>query len=101
MRYCVKKDSTILVDGSENSKEIMLENALNCGFTKDEVEIITEDEFQKRLEKVQVVKVPTEQEKLNAQLLQQNAEIKVQLKEQQELSATLALQIAGLKGGVI
>ena len=92
MRYCVKKDTTIVIDGSNNSDEIMLKNASNCGFTKDEVEIITEDEFKKRLEKVQVVKVPTEQEKINAQLLQANA-------QQQLINASLLKQIAELKGG--
>ena len=38
-------------------------------------------------------------EQLISSVLLENSEIKKQLKEQQELSATLALQIAELKGG--
>ena len=41
----------------------------------------------------------TEEQQLLSSVLLENAEIKEQLKEQQELSATLALQIAELKGG--
>lgn len=43
-------------------------------------------------------KEANEQEKLNAQLLMENAEIKKQLTEQQELTASLLLQIAQLGG---
>ena len=49
----------------------------------------------------EVEKEPTEGEILISNILLENAEIKGQLKEQQELSVTLALQIAELKGGVI
>lgn len=42
MRYCVIKNTTTLIDGSENSKEIMLENAANSGFTSAYIEILTE-----------------------------------------------------------
>ena len=50
MKYCVKKDTVIVIDGSENSKEIMLQNAKNMGFTENEVEIITEEEYKTRVE---------------------------------------------------
>lgn len=43
-------------------------------------------------------KEPTTQKKLNAQLLIENAEIKKQLSEQQELTASLLIQIAQLGG---
>lgn len=42
---------------------------------------------------------PNEQEILNAQLLKENADMKSQLAEQQELTANLLLQVASLKGG--
>lgn len=45
------------------------------------------------------IEEPSEQEILNAQLLKENADIKAQLTEQQELTANLLLQIASLKGG--
>jgi len=41
----------------------------------------------------------SEQEVLNAQLLKENADIRAQLAEQQELTANLLLQVASLKGG--
>lgn len=42
---------------------------------------------------------PSEQEVLNAQLLKENADMKTQLSEQQELTSQLLLQVAILKGG--
>lgn len=42
---------------------------------------------------------PSEHEVLLSNILLENAEIKQQLADQQELSATLALQIAEIKGG--
>ena len=50
MKYCVIKDTTIAIDGSENPVEIMLENAISAGFTENEVEILTEEEYLTRLE---------------------------------------------------
>ncbi|MBP2027390.1 hypothetical protein J2Z35_001184 [Acetoanaerobium pronyense] len=49
MRYCVVKNTTKVIDGSENSIEIMLQNAQNAGFAETEVEILTEEEYQERL----------------------------------------------------
>ena len=45
------------------------------------------------------IEEPSEQEVLNAQLLKENADMKAQLSEQQELTANLLLQVASLKGG--
>ena len=50
MKYCVKKDTTIVIDGSENQKEVMLQNAKSMGFTENDVEIITEEEYKTRVE---------------------------------------------------
>ncbi len=48
MNYCVVKESIKVIDGSENSHEIMLQNATNAGFTDAEVEILTDEEYQAR-----------------------------------------------------
>jgi hypothetical protein len=48
MKYCVIKDTTKIVDGSENSQDIMLRNAINAGLTAEEIEIFTEEEFETR-----------------------------------------------------
>lgn len=67
MRYCVIKDTTTVIDGSNNSTEIMRENAQNAGFTESEVEILTEEEYQARkaLEPVEPKPI-TAQERLEA-----------------------------------
>jgi len=46
MKYCVIKDTSIIIDGSENTEEVMRENALNAGFS--EFEILTEEEYKVR-----------------------------------------------------
>jgi len=48
MKYCVVRNTTTVIDGSENSIEIMLQNAQNAGFSKDEAEVLTEEEYQAR-----------------------------------------------------
>jgi hypothetical protein len=55
MKYCVIKDTTKVIDGSENSIEIMLQNVQNAGFSETEVEILAPEEYQARkdLEPVQ------------------------------------------------
>lgn len=49
MKYCVIKDTTKVIDGSENPLDMMLQNAQNAGFTENEVEILTEEEYQARV----------------------------------------------------
>ena len=49
MKYCVVKNTTKVIDGSENPLEIMLQNALNTGFSALEVEILTEEEYLARV----------------------------------------------------
>lgn len=49
MKYCVVKNTLIVIDGSENLEEVMYENALSAGFTEDKVEILTEEEYQLRV----------------------------------------------------
>lgn len=45
MNYCLIKNTTIIIDGSTNPKEIMLANAKNSGYNETEVEILSEVEF--------------------------------------------------------
>ena len=60
-------------------------------------ECATEEEIKALQEENKIVKntQPTEQEKLNAKLLQQNAEIQIQLEEQKAFNAQILLQLAG------
>lgn len=48
MKYCVVKNTTIVIDGSQNNINIMLQNALNAGFLESEIEILTEQEYEER-----------------------------------------------------
>lgn len=49
MTYCVVKNTTSVIDGSKNSKEIMINNAKQAGFDISEIEFLTEEQFQIRL----------------------------------------------------
>ena len=67
MRYCVIKNTTTVIDGSENSIEIMLQNAQNAGFSESEVDILTEEEYQARKDLEPIApQSPTETEQLRA-----------------------------------
>lgn len=48
MKYCVIKNTTKVIDGSNNFLEIMLQNAINAGYLETEIEILTEEEYQSR-----------------------------------------------------
>lgn len=48
MRYCVIKNTTTIIDGSNNPTSIMLQNSQNAGFAESEVEILTEEEYEAR-----------------------------------------------------
>ena len=67
MKYCVIKDTTTVVDGSENSQEIMNQNAINAGFAEVEVEILTEEQYltRKALEPLPLTP-PSAEERLTA-----------------------------------
>jgi len=43
MKYCVIKNTTTIIDGSDNPDEIMAQNAQNAGIT--DFEILTEEEY--------------------------------------------------------
>ena len=48
MKYCVIKNTTTVIDGSDNPQQVMIKNAENAGFKAEEVEILTEKEFEAR-----------------------------------------------------
>lgn len=65
MKYCVIKNTIKVIDGSENPIEIMLQNAQNSGFTENEIEILTEEEYRARKELEPIPpKEPTTEERL-------------------------------------
>ena len=68
MRYCVLKNTTTIIDDFEgNSVETMLQNAQNAGFAESEVEVLTEEEYQARLEnEPKSPQPPSEKERLEA-----------------------------------
>ena len=69
MIYCVIKDTVRIIDGSENPTEIMLQNAQNAGFNENEVDILTEEEYQARKElEPEPPKEPTKEEILEQRI---------------------------------
>lgn len=65
MKYCVVTNTTTVIDGSNNPREIMLENALNAGFSESEVEILTEEEYEERLDsEPKPIPTPTSEERI-------------------------------------
>ena len=50
MKYCVIINTTTVIDGSENSEEIMLKNAENSGYSKEQIEILTDEEYKTRVD---------------------------------------------------
>ena len=67
MRYCVIKNTTKVIDGSENPVEIMLQNAQYAGFAETEVEILTEEEYLARKElEPKPPQLPTDKERIEA-----------------------------------
>ncbi|WP_068986187.1 hypothetical protein [Lysinibacillus xylanilyticus] len=65
MRYCVVKDTTKVIDGSLNVDNVMLKNAINAGFTFEQIEILTQMQFDERLKlEPPPVTVPSEKERI-------------------------------------
>ena len=61
------KDTTKVIDGSDNPTETMLKNAQNAGFAESEVEILTEEEYQIRKDAEPVPPTqPSEAERIEA-----------------------------------
>lgn len=69
MNFCVVKNTTKIIDGSNNSIEIMLQNAQNAGFSEGEIEILSEEEYQARVElEPKPIQEPTLEEKNRADI---------------------------------
>lgn len=51
------------------------------------------------VEKIEKTNVPNEQDKLNADLIKQNAELKLKIEKQKELNSQILLELAKLKQG--
>lgn len=67
MKYCVIKNTTKIIDGSKNPIEIMLQNAQSAGFTEDEIEILTEEEYQVRKDaESKPIQEPNQEERIQA-----------------------------------
>lgn len=67
MKYCVIKDTIKVIDGSDNPLEIMLQNALNAGFSESGVETLSEAEYQARLgAEPKPLPQPTDKERIEA-----------------------------------
>lgn len=66
MEYCVIKNTTKVIDGSENHILVMRDNAIKAGFTVDEIEILTEEQYKarKELEPKPIPKLTEEQQRL-------------------------------------
>ena len=71
----------------------------NYKYENNKLVELTEEEKESLFPKKEEVIEATEEQKLLSTVLLENADIKEQLKEQQELSSNLMLQIAQLKGG--
>lgn len=67
MKYCVIKNTTKVIDGSENPLEIMMQNAKNAGYTEKEIDILTEEEYIARVEAgPNPAEPPTAEERIQA-----------------------------------
>jgi tetrahydromethanopterin S-methyltransferase subunit H len=67
MKYCVVKNTVTVIDGSDNSEEVMIQNAINAGFTESQVEILTKEEYETRLASQPIQPtLPTLEERISA-----------------------------------
>jgi len=64
MRYCVVKNTTIVIDGSGNHNDIMYKNAQSSGFAKDQVEILTQEQYETRKAIEPIPNPPTDKERI-------------------------------------
>ena len=68
MRYCVIKNTDTIIDGSDNSDEVMAKNALSSGCNNDGYEILSEEEFKVREAEFPIVIPKTEMDLLRQQI---------------------------------
>lgn len=63
--YCVAKNTTTVIDRN-NPEESMIVSAISAGFSESEVEIITEEEYQTRVNaEPKPLRPPTDKERLD------------------------------------
>lgn len=48
MKYCVVKDTIVVIDGSNNTDKVMMQNSVGSGYSPLEVEILTSDQYRQR-----------------------------------------------------
>jgi len=92
MKYCVIKNTSIIIDGSENTEEIMRENALNAGFS--EFEILTEEEYKERKVNEEIEPQPPT---LQETLLKEVASLKISDMKKDAIITNALKTIAELK----
>ncbi|WP_313636730.1 hypothetical protein [Paenibacillus sp.] len=95
MQFCVVKNTTIVIDGSDNSLEIMIANANNSGFTEADIEILSETEYKVRVKNESKSDPPelSEIDRIGAELVLRELET-LDLRSQNE---ALGGQIVGLE----
>ena len=65
--YCVVRGTTKVIDNTSRTVEFMLQNAQNAGFSENEIEILTEEEYLQRLEsEPKLPQVPTAEDRIEA-----------------------------------
>ncbi|WP_321994376.1 hypothetical protein [Clostridium butyricum] len=85
-----------VINEEYKSVDFCMENFVKPKWNGQEwIESATEEEIEAWNEKNEVVKKPTEQQILNAQLLNQNANLQLQIEQQKQLNAQILLQLAG------
>ena len=83
--------NSIIVTNDRKENEVIAENIwVEC--KEQDVKIITS--VAENLDNTPIIHI-NEQQMINAQLLQQNAEIQLQLEEQRQLNSQILLQLAG------
>lgn len=90
----ILKDGESIVTNDWNIANTMLKPKWEST-TLSWIETATEEEIKAWNEKNKVIQKPTEQQILNAQLLQQNANLQLEIEQQKQLNARILLQLAG------
>lgn len=90
----ILKDGESIVTNDWNIANTMLKPKWEST-TLSWIETATEEEIKAWNEKNKVIQKPTEQQILNAQLLQQNANLQLEIEQQKQLNAQILLQLAG------
>lgn len=98
MKYCVRIGTANEIESSNHlSDETLIKNAINAGFAVEQVEILTQAEFDERKAlEPEPIKEPSEKERIE-QLERENALLKAQkqaLSEQVDFHEELIVELA-------